>query len=107
MVNITYVDSEDNVRVVDVAPGVSVMAGARANDVPEIESDCGGVCTCAACHVHVAPEWLEKTGAASRVENGLLSLQDTRQPNSRLSCQIIVSEDLEGLVIRTLKPEDE
>ncbi|MCK9502947.1 MAG: 2Fe-2S iron-sulfur cluster-binding protein [Porticoccaceae bacterium] len=107
MVSITYVDSDNNVRVVDVAPGVSVMAGARANGVPEIESDCGGVCTCAACHVHVDPKWLEKTGVASKIEKGLLSLQETWQPNSRLSCQITISEELDGLVIRTLRPEEE
>lgn len=106
MVKVTYVDSGNTARTIEAAPGVSVMAAARSNDIPEIESDCGGVCTCAACHVYVDPGWVDRTGTASKVENGLLSLQETRQPNSRLSCQITITEALDGLVIQTLEPEE-
>jgi 2Fe-2S ferredoxin len=106
MVKVTYIDSENTTRTIEVEPGISVMAAARSNDIPEIESDCGGVCTCSTCHVYVDPDWVDRTGTASKVENGLLSLQETRQPNSRLSCQITITDALDGLVIRTLAPEE-
>jgi|JRYI01.1.fsa_nt_gb 2Fe-2S ferredoxin len=106
MVKVTYVDSGNTARTIEAAPGVSVMAAARSNDIPEIEADCGGACTCSTCHVYVDPGWVDRTGTASKIENGLLSLQETRRPNSRLSCQIMITEELDGLVIQTLEPEE-
>ena len=77
------------------------MQGAKDNQVPEILADCGGVCTCASCHVYVDPEWLGKFTPMSKNENGLLSLLEDRQSNSRLACQLKVVEGMDGLVVRT------
>ena len=105
MVKVTYIDSSNVSRTIEVAPGVSVMQAARQNDVPEIPADCGGLRTCSSCHVYVNPEWMDKLQPMHKIENGLLSMKETRQPNSRLSCQIMLTEELDGLVVRTLVPE--
>ena len=107
MVKVTFIDSTGVARVVDGDEGTSVMSAGKQNNVPELEADCGGACTCATCHVYVAPEWLERAGAASKLEDGLLSMAGNRQPNSRLSCQIKLSSELEGLVVFTPEAEEE
>ena len=104
-VKVTYIASNGATRTLDLQDGVSVMAAALDNGVPEIESDCGGVCTCAACHVYVDPEWLSLLPPMTKAETGLLGLLETRAANSRLSCQIKAHAALDGLVVRTLKPE--
>ncbi len=106
MVRITYIDSKDVARTVEAEPGTSVMNGAQKNGIPEIEAECGGACSCASCHVYVEPPWLEKFAPMSRIEQSLLSLLETRRANSRLSCQLKVMEELEGLVVRTPAPVD-
>jgi 2Fe-2S ferredoxin len=106
MVKVTYIDSNDDSRTIDVDIGLSVMAGAKSNDIPEIAYECGGVCTCSTCQVYVEPEWFDKLEPMSKIETGLLSLQESRRPNSRLSCQIKLVNELDGIVVRTLKPED-
>lgn len=100
-IEVTYIDSAGCARMVNVAPGASVMQGAKDHDVPEILADCGGVCTCASCHVYVDPEWLGRFAPMSKNENSLLSLLEDRQANSRLSCQLKVAEGMDGLIVRT------
>lgn len=100
MGRVTYVEYSGGEHVIDVEDGVSVMEGAVRNGVPGIDADCGGMCACATCHVHVAPEWLELTGEASHQETELLDLAPERDGYSRLSCQIAMSPDLDGLVVR-------
>ena len=87
---------------VDVPLGTSVMRGAVDNNVPGIDADCGGECACATCHVYVDPAWLEKTGlpVPGSQEASMLSFAAVAEPNSRLSCQITMTEELAGLVVR-------
>jgi 2Fe-2S ferredoxin len=103
-VKVTYIASNGATRSLDLKEGVSVMEAALDNGVPEIESDCGGVCTCAACHVYVDPEWLALLPPMTKAETGLLGLLETRRPNSRLSCQIKANAALDGLIVRTVDP---
>ena len=103
-VKVTYVASSGASRTLALEPGVSVMQAGLDAGVPEIASDCGGACSCAACHVYVDPDWLGRLAPMSKVENSLLGLLDDRQPNSRLSCQIKAGPELDGLVVRTLDP---
>jgi 2Fe-2S ferredoxin len=104
-VKVTYVASSGASRTLELEPGVSVMQAGLDAAVPEIQSDCGGVCSCASCHVYVDPDWLEKIPPMSKVENSLLGLLGVRKPNSRLSCQIKAAAELDGLVVRTLDPD--
>jgi 2Fe-2S ferredoxin len=83
-----------------VKNGLSVMEGAVKNNIPGIDADCGGACACATCHVYVAPEWLDKTGSQSAMEESMLDFAENVEANSRLSCQIKVTDALEGLVVR-------
>jgi 2Fe-2S ferredoxin len=102
--HVTFVQSSGERRIIDLAPGVSVMEGAQQNRVPEVESDCGGACTCAACHVYVDPAWTDRLSPVSKQENLMLALVDDRRETSRLSCQIKMTVGLDGLVIWTIKP---
>ena len=101
MPNITYIDVTGQSRTVDVPEGHSVMEGARENDVPGIDADCGGVCACATCHVYIDEKWIEKAGPANETEEAMLEFASDAKPTSRLSCQIEVTADLEGLVVHT------
>ena len=100
MAKITYVEFNGREHVVDVKPGLSVMEGAKKNDIPGIDADCGGGCSCATCHVFVDPAWLEAVGGRTPIEEATIEFADGVEPNSRLSCQIKVSEALDGLVVR-------
>jgi 2Fe-2S ferredoxin len=100
-IRLTFVDSGGTPRTVEADPGLSVMQTAKANGIPEIDADCGGVCSCASCHVYVDPAWVDKFPPMSKIENTLLSLLPERQANSRLSCQLKVTEEMEGLTFRT------
>jgi 2Fe-2S ferredoxin len=100
MAKITYIEFNGEERVVEVPPGLSVMQGAVENSVRGIIGDCGGACSCATCHVYVEPDWLNQAGEKSATEQALLEEVCEGQPNSRLSCQIKVSEQLDGLVVR-------
>jgi 2Fe-2S ferredoxin len=101
MVKITYIDSGGTARTVEGEVGSTVMETAIKNSVPEIEAECGGACACSTCHVYVEEAWKEKIGEPSPMEEDMLDFAFDVKPNSRLSCQIKVSEDLEGLVVRT------
>ena len=100
MAKITYIEFNGTEHVVDVKAGLSVMEGAVKNNIPGIDADCGGACACATCHVYVEPEWREATGERSDMEESMLDFADNVEPNSRLSCQIQVSDALDGLVVR-------
>lgn len=100
MPRITYIEHDGETHEVEVKAGLSVMEGAIRNNVPGIDADCGGACACATCHVYVDEAWREKTGSASAMEESMLDFADGVQPNSRLSCQIRVTDDLDGLVVR-------
>ncbi len=100
MANITYIRHDGTEHVVDVKTGLSVMEGAVKNNVPGIDADCGGACACATCHVYVDETWLSKTGELSAMEESMLDFAESVEPNSRLSCQIRVSDEMEGLIVR-------
>jgi len=97
MAKITYVEHNGTEHVVDVKTGLSVMEGAVKNNIPGIDADCGGACACATCHVYVDESWLSKTGDRSAMEESMLDFAEGVEENSRLSCQIKVSDDLDGL----------
>lgn len=101
MISITYIEHDGTERSIEARPGSSVMLAAVTNGVPGIDADCGGSCSCATCHVFVNEGWLSKTGEISPTEEAMLSLSPDRKENSRLACQIPVTEDLDGLVVTT------
>jgi 2Fe-2S ferredoxin len=100
MPQVTYIEHNGTAYEIELEEGLSVMRGAVDNGVPGIDADCGGECACATCHVFVEEPWLEKTGEPSEQEASMLSFAATAQPNSRLSCQIIMSPALDGMVVR-------
>jgi len=100
MAKITYIEHDGTEHVVDVKAGLSVMEGAVKNNIPGIDADCGGACACATCHVYVDPAWRELTGKPSAMEESMLDFAENVEENSRLSCQIQVSDALEGLIVR-------
>ncbi|MDD9889420.1 MAG: 2Fe-2S iron-sulfur cluster-binding protein [Gammaproteobacteria bacterium] len=101
MVEIVFIEHDGSEHKVDARPGSTVMLAAVTNGVPGIDADCGGSCSCATCHVYVHEDWLEKVGEMNPTEEAMLSLSPDRKENSRLSCQIPVSEELSGLVVTT------
>ena len=101
MPKITYIDPDGTNRTVEAEVGSTVMETAIRNSVPGIEAECGGACACATCHVYVDDAWLPKTGGAGAMEQDMLDFAFDVRPTSRLSCQITVREDLDGLVVRT------
>jgi 2Fe-2S ferredoxin len=101
MVKITYIDSGGTARTVEAEVGSTVMETAIKNGVPEIEAECGGACACSTCHLYVDEAWRERTGEPSPMEEDMLDFAFEVQPNSRLSCQMKVRPDFDGLVVRT------
>ena len=102
--HVRYRDSKGLERTVEARPGQSIMEVATHVGIPEIGTDCGGVCSCASCHVYVDEKWLDRFPPVSKNENALLSLLDDRKPNSRLSCQLRIVGDMDGLTIYTPAP---
>jgi 2Fe-2S ferredoxin len=100
MANITYVQHDGTEQTVDVKNGLSVMEGAIKNDIEGIDADCGGACACATCHVYVDEAWLDKLGRPNPMEGSMLDFAENREANSRLSCQIKVNDELDGLIVR-------
>jgi 2Fe-2S ferredoxin len=100
MVKITYIEFSGTEHVVDVEEGLTVMEGARDNDIPGIEADCGGACACSTCHVYVDPAWVEKLPEKDPMEEDMLDFAYDPKENSRLTCQLKVTPELEGLVVR-------
>ncbi len=101
MAKITYIAHDGSSRTLEVKAGLTVMEGAVKNNVPGIDADCGGACACATCHVYVDEAWMDKVGAASAMEESMLDFAEGVKPNSRLSCQIKVTDALDGLVVTT------
>ena len=99
MAKITFKTHDNNAHVIDIKNGLSVMEGAVQNDIPGIDADCGGGMACATCHVYVNEEWLDKLSAKEDGEEDMLDMAYEPKKNSRLSCQLIVSEELDGLVV--------
>jgi 2Fe-2S ferredoxin len=101
MAKITFIDSEGTARTVEGEVGSTVMETAIQNSVPEIEAECGGACACSTCHLYVDEAWREKVGGPSPMEEDMLDFAFEVKPNSRLSCQIKVSDELDGLTVTT------
>ena len=101
MTKITYKDYQGNSRTIEVDNGLSVMEGAIQNEIPGIDADCGGAMACATCHVYVEENWFNKMPKAEEAEIDMIDMAHEPKKNSRLSCQIIVSDELEGLVVST------
>ena len=100
MVRIVYNYEDGTSREVEAPVGRSVMQGATANAVAGIEADCGGTLSCATCHVYVDPAWLDRLPEAEAMERELMEgVAAERRPNSRLSCQILLTEALDGLTV--------
>jgi len=99
MPKITFISHNGKENVVDAIEGQSLMSAAIDNGVPGIDADCGGECSCATCHVMVADGWFAKTGGPNVNEEAMLDLNPERTPTSRLSCQIKVTNALDGLVV--------
>jgi 2Fe-2S ferredoxin len=97
---ITYIQFDGVRREVEIKAGTTVMEGAVRNGVAGVEAECGGACSCATCHVQVDTAWRERTGAPGAMERDLLDFAPHAGPGSRLSCQIKVTDALDGLVVR-------
>ena len=101
MAKIIYNDFEGNSKTVEIENGLSVMEGAIQNEIPGIDADCGGAMACATCHVYVKEEWFNKIPKAEEAEVDMIDMAYEPKQNSRLSCQIIVSDELDGLEVTT------
>ncbi|MEM9570387.1 MAG: 2Fe-2S iron-sulfur cluster-binding protein [Pseudomonadota bacterium] len=101
MVKVIFIDHEGLERSVDADVGASVMESAIKAGIPGIDADCGGACACATCHVYVDRSFLEIVGKPEEMEQSMLDFAENVQENSRLSCQISVSEELDGLRVTT------
>ena len=101
MAKITYIAFDGTERAVEAQNGSTVMENAIRNQVPGIEAECGGACACATCHVYVDDAWSAIVGKAEPMEEDMLDFAYDVRPTSRLSCQIKVSDKLNGLIIRT------
>lgn len=100
MARITYIEHNGTRHEVEVKPGMTVMEGARDNGVPGIDADCGGACACSTCHVYVDRDWLDRVPAKEAMEADMLDFAYQTDPEtSRLTCQIKVTPDLDGLVV--------
>ena len=100
MPKITYIENNGKTHTIDVAKGLSVMEGAVQNNISGIDADCGGGMACATCHVYVKEEWFDKLPKKEDGEEDMLDMAYEPKKNSRLSCQLTVSEELEGLVVK-------
>ena len=99
MPKITFIEHNGTEHQVDADVGSSVMRAAIDNLVPGIDADCGGECSCATCHVYVDSAWMDKVGRPEDREESMLDLNPEREQNSRLSCQIPVTDALDGLKV--------
>ncbi len=101
MAKITYIEHGGTEHTIEVANGLTVMEGARDNNIPGIEADCGGACACSTCHVYVHPDWVAKVPARDDMEADMLDFAYEPDPvRSRLTCQIKVTDALNGLIVQ-------
>ena len=101
MPKITYQDNQGNSKTIEIENGLTVMEGAIQNDIPGIDADCGGSMACATCHVYVEEKWLDKLSEPEEAEVDMIDMAFEPKKNSRLSCQLIVSDELDGLKVTT------
>ncbi|MBU6271461.1 MAG: 2Fe-2S iron-sulfur cluster binding domain-containing protein [Betaproteobacteria bacterium] len=99
MPKVTFIEHNGTPHTVEAVAGQSLMRAAVDNGVPGIDADCGGECACATCHVYVEAAWLARTGERSEMEQSMLSFAAVTQDNSRLSCQVQITPELDGLVV--------
>ena len=99
MPKITYIEHSGKKHTIDVANGLSIMEGAVQNNIQGIDADCGGAMACATCHVYVKEEWFNKLPQKEQGEEDMLDMAFEPKKNSRLSCQILVSKELDGIVV--------
>ena len=99
MAKITYIEHNGTNHTVDVQNGLTVMEGAVQNNIPGIDADCGGSMACATCHVYVKEDWFNKLPKKEDGEEDMLDMAFEPKKNSRLSCQLIVSDEIDGLVV--------
>ena len=99
MTKVTYIEHNGNSHIIEIANGLSVMEGAVQNDIPGIDADCGGGMACATCHVYVKEEWFDKIPEKEDGEEDMLDMAFEPNKFSRLSCQILVSDKLDGLIV--------
>ena len=101
MAKITYIEHNGTKHEVEVKPGMTVMEGARDNGVPGIDADCGGACACSTCHAYVHPDWAAKIPGVEAMEEDMLDFAYETKPGlSRLTCQIKVTDDMDGLIVQ-------
>jgi 2Fe-2S ferredoxin len=102
---VTFISFDGSEQQVHVASGTTLMHAATDNGVPGVLADCGGACSCGTCHCYVDEAWQAKAGAADDVETQMLEFVIDPQPNSRLSCQIVINDELDGLVVHLPKSQ--
>jgi 2Fe-2S ferredoxin len=101
MAKITYIEYGGQRHIVDVAVGLTVMEGARHNGIPGIAAECGGACACSTCHVYVTPDWVDRLPTKDSMEEDMLDFAFEPDPKrSRLTCQIRVTDAIDGLVVQ-------
>jgi len=101
MIKVTFVEANGKSREVEAAAGATLMETAIKNSVPGIDAECGGACACATCHVYVDPAWMAAVGKPQSMESDMLDFASDVKPNSRLSCQIKIKPELDGLKVTT------
>lgn len=99
MPSITFISHDGTEQQVDADNGTSLMQTALDNDVGGIAADCGGACSCGTCHCYIDEAWIEKAGTAGEIEQQILEFAIDPKPNSRLSCQVVVEDKLDGMVV--------
>ena len=99
MPKITYIEFAGKSHIIDVPKGLTVMEGAVQNNIPGIDADCGGGMACATCHVYVKDEWFDKLPKKEDGEEDMIDMAFEPKKNSRLSCQLLVTDELDGLVV--------
>ena len=99
MPRVTYIEPSGAVKTVEASTGTTAMEAAVDNDVAGIVAECGGACSCATCHVYVDPAWAQKLKSPDAQEDGMLDCVLDRRETSRLSCQIVLTDELDGIVL--------
>ena len=105
MPKITYIEHSGKEHQIEMPLGFSIMEGAIKNSIPGIDADCGGSCACATCHVYVDEKFLQKTPKAEEAEQDMLDFVQDADKSSRLSCQIIISNEIDGIIVRMPKKQ--
>ena len=99
MTKITFIQHDGEQQTLEVENGLSIMNAAVDNLIPGIDADCGGECNCATCHVYIDETWTQKVGQTNDAEEAIMSLNPERRETSRLSCQIKLNDELDGIVV--------